>query len=101
MTSELDKKSQNSSSLIANSFVMTGKFNKQAFKNLINDHRNYCDSLKMSLECSNCNHSKVIDLADAGHKSKSYVIVGTVLSKFIDNDAINQQNFKFELAQLT
>jgi hypothetical protein len=80
---------------------MTGKFNKIAFKNLIGDHKNYCDSLKKSMNSKFDDSYKVIDLADDDQNNKSYVIVGTVLSKFIDNDALNKQNFKFEISQLT
>jgi len=77
--------------------VQTGIFNKIAFKNLIGDHKNYCDSLKQnSSECGDSR--KVIDLADDDQNNKSYVIVGAVLSKYIDNDALNQENFKFEIA---
>lgn len=71
MTSVEEKKSPeqdvipSSRSFIANSFVMTGLFNKQAFKNLIGDHKSYCESLKKSMISSSCDDScRVIDLAD-------------------------------------
>ena len=43
MTSMVEKKSLNpQSSLIENSFVMTAKLNKVAFKNLIGSHKKVC-----------------------------------------------------------
>ena len=68
--------------------MQTGIFNKIAFKNLIGDHKLYFDSLKQS--SSECEETcRVIDLADDDQNNKSYVIVGAVLSKYIDNNALN------------
>lgn len=81
---------------------MTAKLNKVAFKNLIGDHKIYCDSLKNTEQYGSCGQScKVIEMSDDYQNNKQYVIVGNVLSKFIDNDASQFQNFKFELSQLT
>ena len=89
MTSMVVKKSPaKTQSLIENSFVMTAKLSKVAFKNLIGDHKSYCGSLKNDEGAICSDSTKVIDLAEDFSQNKQYVIVGDVLSRFIENDTI-------------